>query len=240
MAGGASLPQLSLVLLGERLSGKSSVGDTLLGRRQFEAGAVTSHNREGTVTVMGRQVTVVDTPGWYVERRTPESISREIERAVALCPPIPRAFLLVLRVAKEFGSAEWGATWTHLGHLQFPVWSHTEVLFNQGDQPGGKSTEEYIKGGGQYLQRLMGMCGNRYCVLGRDGQALLTQILEELEPLAEGRRSNTTQTQQMRGGRGRREREESERSPVWMEKQIQRSRVLSTGQFLLNTPASCT
>ncbi|XP_035242501.1 GTPase IMAP family member 8-like isoform X1 [Anguilla anguilla] len=226
-----SQPQLSLVLLGERLSGKSSVGNVLLGRRQFEAGEVTSHSRKGTGMVAGRQVTVVDTPGWYVERRTPESVHQEIELGVALCPTVPRVFLLVLCITKEFGLAEWRAMCTHLGLLQFPVWTHSVVLFNPGDQLGAQSIEENIKGGGQYLQRLMEMCGNRYCVLGRDGQALIAQLLEEMEPLAEGRRSNTTQIQQKREGAEWKRREEGERFLVWMEKQTQKPTALHMAEL---------
>ena len=128
--------------------------------------------------------------------------------------------------------------WTQLGLLQFPVWSHSVVLFNPGDQVGGERIEEYIGGGGQHLQRLMGMCGNRYCVLGRNGQALIAQILEEMEALAEGKRSSTSRVQHKRGGGEWRERAEGERLQLGMEKQTQRPTVLRTGEFTLSTHAS--
>ena len=51
--------------------------------------------------VSGRQVTVVDTPGWMSYNpleRTPKLTQLEIQQSVYLCPPGPHAFVLVARI----------------------------------------------------------------------------------------------------------------------------------------------
>ncbi|MBN3301704.1 GIMA2 GTPase, partial [Amia calva] len=98
------LSELRIVLLGWR-GGKSSSGDTILGREAFktERGSVTVQCVKSQGDVAGRQVTVVDTPGWEWSdsvQESPECVKQEIVRSVSLCPPGPHALLLVIPVWK--------------------------------------------------------------------------------------------------------------------------------------------
>ena len=69
------------MLLGGKRAGKSSSGNTILGREEFDlrSGPAQCVKRQGEVA--GRQVTVVDPPGWWVNlpvERTTELLKQEI------------------------------------------------------------------------------------------------------------------------------------------------------------------
>ena len=82
------LSELRIVLLGSRDAGKSSAGNTILGRDEFDlrrAAQCVKRRRD----VAGRQVTVVDTPGWwgnYPVVSTPELVKQEIVLSVSVSP----------------------------------------------------------------------------------------------------------------------------------------------------------
>ncbi|KAJ8253728.1 hypothetical protein COCON_G00203400 [Conger conger] len=66
VAGGTSCPsELRVVLLGWVAGGKSLTGNTILGRKEFGVWRRTAQCEKKQGEVNGRQVTVVDTPGWW-------------------------------------------------------------------------------------------------------------------------------------------------------------------------------
>ncbi|KPP73224.1 hypothetical protein Z043_107709 [Scleropages formosus] len=114
---------MSLVLLGERLTGKSTVGNAILGMKQFETGVVTRQGVERRALVAGKHVTMVDTPG---------------------CTGT-QAPLLVVPIGRPFAEAEWRVTVEYLKPLQGPVWDSAIVLFTRGAQLRGRTIWEYVK-----------------------------------------------------------------------------------------------
>ncbi|KAG7239395.1 hypothetical protein INR49_029161 [Caranx melampygus] len=94
--------ELRLLLLGWKGVGKSSVGNSILGRRFFESGQETELCLRRQALVSGRRVTIVDTPGWdwFSVRRTPKRIRQESQRGAALLRPGPHTLLLVLPLSR--------------------------------------------------------------------------------------------------------------------------------------------
>ncbi len=132
--GSRRLPELRLVLLGERETGKSSAGNAILGGPgYFQSGEATEECLRQQTEVSNRLVTVVDVPGWEggPEGLTPERVKREIGLSVTLCPPGPHAFLLALRVDAIIQAQ---AVREALGAFGEAVWRHTLLLFTRGDQ----------------------------------------------------------------------------------------------------------
>ncbi|XP_076126511.1 uncharacterized protein LOC143106181 [Alosa pseudoharengus] len=81
-AGGVPhISDMGIVLLGNRVAGRSSSGNTILGREEFSTSGRTAEcvKREGQTA--GRHITVVEAPGWWKNstvEQTPERDKREM------------------------------------------------------------------------------------------------------------------------------------------------------------------
>ncbi|KAJ8358486.1 hypothetical protein AAFF_G00435840 [Aldrovandia affinis] len=181
------LSELRIVLLGGRVNGKSSAGNTILGREEFESGIITAQCVKRQGEVAGRQVTVVDTPGWWYSsvKHTRELDKQEIVRSVSLCPPGPYALFLVIDVSSSFTELYRRSVEEHLEFLSERVWRHTIVLFTWGDCLGDTTIEQHIETEGKALQWLVEKCGNRYHVLNNENRGDGTQVTELLEKIEE-------------------------------------------------------
>ncbi|XP_075884379.1 uncharacterized protein LOC142889483 isoform X2 [Nelusetta ayraudi] len=183
------LSEVRLVLLGERETGKSSAGNTILGKSDlFPVGLVTEECSCQQAEVAKRLVTVVDTPGWEggAAGGTPERVKREVVSSVALCPPGPHALLLTLRVDTLVTA---GHVREHLELFGENAWRHTILLFTHGDQlREGVDIAQHIHGGGRDLQWILHKCRDRYHVVsGAEvdwGRNAVTELLQKVEKMA--------------------------------------------------------
>ncbi|XP_030649984.1 GTPase IMAP family member 8 [Chanos chanos] len=196
---GEFLPDIRIVLLGARSSGKSSSGSTILaigGEKEFRAWGRTARCVVGACKVSGRQVTVVDTPGWWMNYFTHDTSAydkREILRGMFLCPPGPHVFLLVVRMDRMFTETYRRAVQEHVELLGESIWTHTIVLFTFGDWLGDTTIEHYIEGEGKPLHWLVEQCGRRYHVLNNKNQVNGSQVTELLDKIEEMVAGNSSQ-----------------------------------------------
>ncbi|XP_069054203.1 GTPase IMAP family member 9-like, partial [Lepisosteus oculatus] len=170
--------ELRLVLLGRTGTGKSSAGNTILGSEEFDTEGVTEECVKRQGEVAGRQITVVDTPGWdeWLIGNDPQQIRQEVVRSVSLCPPGPHTLLLVINLDSI---TDWRSVKEHLELLSERVWRHTIVLFTWGDRLRDTTIERRRK----ELQCLVEKCGNRYHVLNNKNRADRTQVTELLKKI---------------------------------------------------------
>lgn len=118
---------------GIEASGKTSSGNTILGKEDSPVRQRTSISTKSEGERFGRHVTVVDTPAWwwhYSLEDTPKHDQIEFMHGAALCPPGPHAFLLVIPVDMGFPDVYRFSLEEHLGLLKGNVWEHTIVLFS--------------------------------------------------------------------------------------------------------------
>ncbi|KAK7129802.1 hypothetical protein R3I93_019442 [Phoxinus phoxinus] len=182
---------IRLVLLGAKGSGKSLAGNSILAAGsdlRFTAKKRTTRCLKKTFTMLEREVTVVDTPGWWMNYFTQDSSAfdkQEIVNSVYLCPPGPHAFLLVVRLDRSFTEIYRRAIEEHVELVGEDVWNHSIVLFTFGDWLGDTTIEHYIESEGKALQWLVERCGDRYHVLNNKSLGNKFQTTELLEKIKE-------------------------------------------------------
>ncbi|XP_062373181.1 GTPase IMAP family member 8-like [Sardina pilchardus] len=186
-----SFSEQTLVLLGARESGKSAAGNTILMAQAFQSGLTkTFQNPRGTrkclpfqTQIFKKNVTVVDTPGWYTSTNDASVlVEEEIARGVSMCLPGPHGFLLVIPANKPFTEEDKEVTTKYMNIIGKSVWKHTIIVFTYGDWLGERSVEEYIESEGNKLKWLMEKCGNRYHILNcyDNRESRLSQVSELL------------------------------------------------------------
>ena len=93
--------QLSVVLIGKTGQGKSQTANTLCGKKQFfeatdSTASVTVINKSIEVTIGGRKLKIVDTPG-CMDTKKGHAVLKDIADAITTAPEGYDAFLIVVK-----------------------------------------------------------------------------------------------------------------------------------------------
>ncbi|XP_017163810.1 GTPase IMAP family member 8 isoform X2 [Poecilia reticulata] len=174
-------PALSLILLGRRKSGKSSAGNMILGREEFQRDKKTVQCEAGHAEISGWSVTVVDTPGWSLfGQAKPTQVKREILKSPSFCPAGSKVIFLLVVPVDSFSEKDRKAVETHVRVLGDGVWGSCVVLFTYGDALKGRTIEHHIKKKEESLQWVLDMCDQRHfvCDTNMSDPTQVEQLLE--------------------------------------------------------------
>ncbi|MBN3316413.1 GIMA8 GTPase, partial [Atractosteus spatula] len=207
---------LRLVLLGRSGSGKSSAGNTLLGREEFRSALssapVTQRCQAAHTESRGRRVSVVDTPDLFASGvADPGTYARA---CLSLSNPGPHAFLLVLQLGR-FTQGERKILEQVEQAFGPGARPHTVVLFTHGDDLEGVGLEDFLRGAQPELRALLEHCGNRYHLFNNRDASDRRQVARLLDTVDRVVQENGGGYYAMRqGGRGTEEQQKDKNKSI--------------------------
>ncbi|KAI3964267.1 hypothetical protein MKW92_037180 [Papaver armeniacum] len=190
----------TLVLFGRVGNGKSAVGNSILGKKEFvsriSASGVTTTCKLGTTMLDdGQVVNVIDTPGLFDLSRgsdRPEYLANEVVKCITLAKDGIHGFILVCSIKTRFSIEEEGVILSLGKIFGEKIFDYMVVVFTGGDELDS-TLPEYISMCPSSLQTVLQLCKNRVVLFDnktKDGNQRKNQVQQLMKCVGKIRDEN--------------------------------------------------
>lgn len=157
-------------MIGKTGAGKSATCNMIAGKEIFEsemaAGSVTKTTQFKRVTVLGKKILLIDTPGILDSEVNQQEIEDEISKCVRFGAPGIHAILFVMPIGR-FTEEDIKVIQTFLGYFgREKMEQHVIVVFTFGDRliEGKKKIKDYLQKAPEGIRCFIERCKERYVV----------------------------------------------------------------------------
>jgi len=140
---------------------------------------VTKQCQAETTVRMGKEISVIDTPGLYDTELTDEEVKTEIVKCITYASPGPHAFIIVIKLG-TFTEEDKNTVETLKEVFGDQMEKYTLILFTHTKQlkKEKKTIEQFLQESDSGLRQLVESCGNRFFCLDNKsaGKDLIKKI----------------------------------------------------------------
>ncbi|KAK2909412.1 hypothetical protein Q8A67_005249 [Cirrhinus molitorella] len=176
------LQDLRIVLLGVSGAGKSAIGNAILGRDAFEERR-TRWSEKQTGIVEDRNISIIDTPGFFSTQLTDEELQTEMMKSLYLSEPGPHVFLLVIDLEAFETENEKQLVKKIQENFEPQAFKFTVVLFIGREKMTSLEWGTFIHS--REFSDLVAPCRDKYHAINSKNQVNQTHITELLEKIDE-------------------------------------------------------